>query len=242
MNKERIRQQASIELSDMKLTHEDIKEIRAAFHQMQTTDDFIELINTTKKKLYGSRAYPVDWELINYYSNEKYRDRLAEEWRKSLSEVDGSIQDIEFGSSIYRSFEIRKKDGNKRLIHAPSRGLKNTQQVIAQILQCVFEPHKAAYGFTRNKSVVDNARLHTGKRYVFNLDLKDFFPSIEQPRVRKCLELAPFNLNERSPNDFRWETLEKFKTDILQIKEALKLGRFHNGRLAIVIGGLIIYA
>ena len=242
MNKERIRQQASIEQLNMKLSQTDVKEIRAAFHRMQTTDDFVELINTTKKKLYGSKAYPVDWELINYYSNEKYRETLAEEWRKSLPEVENSIQNIVFSSSIYRSFEISKKDGNKRLIHAPIRGLKNTQQVIAQILQCVFEPHKAAYGFTRNKSVADNAKLHVGKRYVFNLDLKDFFPSIEQARVRKCLELAPFNLNERSSNDFRWETLENFKTDILQVKEALKLGRFHNGRLAIVIGGLIIYA
>lgn len=29
--------------------------------------------------------------------------------------------------------------------------------------------------------------------YVFNLDLKDFFPSIEQARVWKRLQLAPFN-------------------------------------------------
>jgi hypothetical protein len=43
---------------------------------------------------------------------------------------------------------------------------------------------------------VDNAKRHLGARYVYNLDLKDFFPSIDQARVWKCLQLDPFNLKQ----------------------------------------------
>jgi len=48
-------------------------------------------------------------------------------------------------------------------------------------------------GFTEGRSVVDNAQKHLGMNYVLNLDLKDFFPSIVQPRVWKRLQLKPFN-------------------------------------------------
>lgn len=51
-------------------------------------------------------------------------------------------------------------------------------------------------GFTCGRSVVDNANLHNHQNYVFNLDLKDFFPSISQARVWKRLQLAPFNFNK----------------------------------------------
>ena len=63
-------------------------------------------------------------------------------------------------------------------------------------MQCIFEPHEAAMGFVRNKSIVDNAKHHIGSRYIYNIDLKDFFPSISQGRVWKCLQIKPFNLND----------------------------------------------
>ncbi len=48
-------------------------------------------------------------------------------------------------------------------------------------------------GFTEGRSVVTNAQKHIGHNYVFNTDLKDFFPSIDKSRVWKRLQLAPFN-------------------------------------------------
>jgi hypothetical protein len=51
-------------------------------------------------------------------------------------------------------------------------------------------------GFVRERSIVDNAKIHVGNRYVYNIDLKDFFPSIDQARVWKTLQLKPLNLNK----------------------------------------------
>jgi RNA-directed DNA polymerase len=66
------------------------------------------------------------------------------------------------------------------------------QKTLALILQAVFEPHNAATGFVWERSIVDNAKLHVGSNYVYNIDLKDFFQSIDQARVWKTLQLKPF--------------------------------------------------
>ena len=85
-------------------------------------------------------------------------------------------------------------------------------------MQCVYEPHNAAMGFVRDRSIVDNAKLHVGSKYVYNIDLKDFFPSVDQARVWKCFQLKPFNLNKASsvePQYMKWEDFKKehLKTD-----------------------------
>lgn len=54
-----------------------------------------------------------------------------------------------------------------------------------------------AMGFAEGRSIVDNARMHTNQNYVFNIDLKDFFPSIDIKRVWNRLQRAPFNFNAK---------------------------------------------
>jgi RNA-directed DNA polymerase len=44
------------------------------------------------------------------------------------------------------------------------------------------------------KNIVTNAQAHAKKRYVLNIDLKDFFPSINFGRVRGMLMATPYNL------------------------------------------------
>lgn len=65
------------------------------------------------------------------------------------------------------------------------------------ILQSVFEPSSYVMGFTPGRSIITNAELHKNSDYVFNIDLKDFFPSINKSRVWVCLTLPPFNLNSK---------------------------------------------
>ena len=141
---------------------------------MQTKEDFLQLLNQAKPFVYGEKTVPFDLKQITWYSNPK------------------------LGKKRYKEFTIKKKSGSLRTIHAPVRGLKAIQKTLSFILQCVFEPHIAAYGFVRNKSIVDNARVHVGSRYVYNIDLKDFFPSIDQARFWKCLQLKPFDLNKQT--------------------------------------------
>lgn len=94
----------------------------------------------------------------------------------------------------YRQFKIKKKSGGFRLITAPrSKTYKMLLQYVNVILKALYTPSDFAMGFTEGRSVVTNAEKHLSQNYVLNIDLKDFFPSIDQARVWKRLQLAPFN-------------------------------------------------
>ncbi len=97
-------------------------------------------------------------------------------------------------SKKYTSFTIPKKNGGDREILAPCNELKSIQKELAQLLlKCEEEiwPTKKcvklktlSHGFRDGLSIKTNAANHINKRHVFNIDLKDFFPSINFGRVR----------------------------------------------------------
>jgi len=155
----------------MKLEQAHIDLIRTAFEKMQSREDLLHVLNEVKPLVYGDKAVPFELQQLTWYVNPK------------------------LGRKRYAEFKIKKKSGKERSIHAPVKGLKSLQKTLSLVLQCVFEPHNAAMGFVRDKSIVDNAKLHAGSIYVYNIDLKDFFPSVDQARVWKCIQLKPFNLN-----------------------------------------------
>jgi len=92
-----------------------------------------------------------------------------------------------YQKKAYFSFQIPKKSGGVRSIEAPDPFLKEVQQLIYQALSCVYQPPLSAKGFVAGRTIRDNAVPHAGKRYVLNLDIQDFFPSISFFRVRAVL-------------------------------------------------------
>ena len=95
----------------------------------------------------------------------------------------------------YKSFQIPKRYGGVRDISAPCEEFKLLQRRLADVLQnCIEEADelqgwqdKMVHGFRRQRSIVTNATRHRRKRYVFNLDLADFFGTINFGRVRGFL-------------------------------------------------------
>ena len=95
----------------------------------------------------------------------------------------------------YKHFEIRKKTGGTRLITSPrNQSFMLILRYVNDILKALYTPSEFAMGFAEGRSVVTNARIHKGQNYIFNIDLKDFFSSIEQARVWKRLQLEPIGL------------------------------------------------
>ena len=92
----------------------------------------------------------------------------------------------------YHSFVIQKASGGQRLIQAPSDDLKLLQKNLSDLLQdCAAELNathgwkdQISHGFKRDRSIVSNACRHRGRQWVFNLDLADFFDTINFGRVR----------------------------------------------------------
>lgn len=106
--------------------------------------------------------------------------------------------------SKYTEFDIPKKSGGVRKIKAPTLKLKKLQSHLAHFLyRCLYEIEQdrktnvVSFGFRKSKSITNNARQHKKRRYVLNLDLKDFFPSFNFGRVRGYfLKDRNFELNE----------------------------------------------
>ena len=92
----------------------------------------------------------------------------------------------------YYSFEIPKSSGGHRKIDAPIPQLSMIQRRLANVLTaCVLEIEKSepvkshlAHGYLPKRSILTNAKNHKKRRFVFNIDLKDFFPSLNFGRVR----------------------------------------------------------
>jgi len=163
----------------MKIKQTDIEFIREHFSSIQTKEDLLFLLNYAKGLLYPENCNPIQLQSLTYYANPELCDKR------------------------YSKFLIKKKSGSHRIINSPTKGLKVILRSLNIILQCIYEPHFSATGFVTNKSIVDNAKLHVGKNYVYNIDLKDFFHSFDRNRVKLGFVFEPFNLkNEREPLAF----------------------------------------
>lgn len=83
----------------------------------------------------------------------------------------------------YRYDLVPRTGGPPRVIEAPKRRLKEIQRgLLADVLSAI-PAHPAAHGFVPGRSARTHAALHSGRRVVIGLDLRDFFPSIAAGRV-----------------------------------------------------------
>lgn len=103
--------------------------------------------------------------------------------------------------NLYHSFDIPKRNGGTRKINAPCDELKKLQTRLSELLlSCLAELHLAreekagkkivssiSHAFTKKKSIITNAACHRSRRYVFNVDLENFFGEITFPRIRGFL-------------------------------------------------------
>ena len=133
------------------------------FRALKSKEEFIELLNvilvielgkSSKKKFTKSQ--------LDYFLA-----RLAGNNDISKSKYKGF-------NDIYSTFEIKKKTGSPRIINAPNRELVLLLHCIDVLIKKIYKPHHSAYGFVVGKSIVDGAKIHVGKNYVYNIDLKRF--------------------------------------------------------------------
>ena len=110
----------------------------------------------------------------------------------------------------YAEFYRYKKDklGNKKLnkpkfsklgrywtrtINPPKNKLKELQGRINSYLVKTIEIPNYAFGGIRHKDNILNARFHKGQKYVFQTDLKDFFPYITNKKVYEMFVRVGFS-------------------------------------------------
>lgn len=154
----------------------DKKLLLSKIRSTTTRLELLSLLNEIKADLVGSATYPFTIQKMMRLCNPK------------------------LGGNRYRKFEIPKKSGGVRIIYAPNGNLKWMQLCLNEIFKALYTPSPYAMGFTQGRSIIDNARRHLNQNYVFNIDLSDFFPSIDQARVWKRLQMPPFNFTKEVAN------------------------------------------
>ncbi len=158
----------------------------------------------------------ISFDLNQCYNLSDVADILAVE-PKNLSYILYKLPE----NKKYLSYSILKKTGGHRRIDEPQKGLKILQKRLAIILNDYLEkiekdrfqktkplhPRICSHGFRRKLifpkneitlGIYSNAVLHRNKRFVFNIDLENFFPSFNFGRVRGYfIKNKYFNLNEK---------------------------------------------
>lgn len=93
--------------------------------------------------------------------------------------------------SFYSSFDIPKKDGTLRSINASTGVLKTIQRKLTDALyeyQTLIRKENGikaniSHAFEKNKSIISNAKIHKNKRFIFCIDLNNFFNTFHFGRV-----------------------------------------------------------
>jgi RNA-directed DNA polymerase len=86
----------------------------------------------------------------------------------------------------YRRFSI-SKGRKQRRIDAPRVALKAIQSWFGHHLARAVTYDECVHGFVPDRSIVTAAREHCGALWTLNLDIRDFFPSIDEGRVVELL-------------------------------------------------------
>jgi len=101
-----------------------------------------------------------------------------------------------YRNRLYKTFSIPKRRGGARVISAPANKLKILQQKLNHIFRLVYKTKNVVHGFALGKDIVTNAAFHTKRRFVLNIDLKDFFHAVNFGRVRGMLIARPYSVGQ----------------------------------------------
>jgi RNA-directed DNA polymerase len=83
----------------------------------------------------------------------------------------------------YIEFTIPKKSGGHRKIAAPVKNLKILQRNLYSLLSGFRDFKPIVTAFILGRGIHKNAEIHLGQRHILNIDLEDFFGSINFGRI-----------------------------------------------------------
>lgn len=96
-------------------------------------------------------------------------------------------------ASMYETFELPKRRGGTRTISSPNEPVLFLQRSFLRVCTQLFPRHGCAHGFERGRSHISNATQHVNKRWIYTLDIENFFPTIHWGRVYGMLQVYPIH-------------------------------------------------
>lgn len=115
---------------------------------------------------------------------------------------------VKTARSSYRLIRLPKKGGDFREIYAPNDNLKLIQRLILNNFVSPVKLPSPVYGFGPNRTVVQNAEFHRKSSFVLNIDIQNFFPSINYYKINRLYIELGFSV-EQAESLMRLTTLKK---------------------------------
>lgn len=143
----------------------------------------------------------------SYQLKEKGRRFIAASTLPALAEYLNIKQETlkdKIKNRRYVQFYIPKPNGEKRRIETPCNDLKTLQGQLNQQFQAAYFTARpsCAYGAlistadeAKPRNIYTNALRHIGKKWLLNVDIRRFFPSISREMVYQALKRSPFAFN-----------------------------------------------
>lgn len=130
--------------------------------------------------------------------DEEYGEKLYNKRNRTLPPTPPLIPYEDINNS-YRHCQIPKKSNpkKKRQLDIPNDSLKLIQSFYKVFIEDYLQvqPHTAAYAYVKQRGIVQANELHqkNESKWFLQIDLKDFFPSINEEFLRRMLlEVYPF--------------------------------------------------
>lgn len=98
-----------------------------------------------------------------------------------------------YSDKFYKCYDITKKSGKCRQISQPSRKLKALQSWILVSILNKLKVADSCKGFEKGSSIADNARPHIEANVLVNIDLEDFFDTIDRRRIYNVFKSIGYN-------------------------------------------------
>lgn len=137
---------------------------------------------------------------------------------------------INKGEQTFHKFKLTSKNGKVRDIVAPHEDMKTVLRELNSFLQNVYDSRNTGIqiAYKKGNNVKTGALKHKNNKYVFNMDLKDFYPSCKRELVKKYTSFL-------FKNSYNRKFLEDEFLDTILIDDGLFIGSPISGTLANVI-------
>jgi hypothetical protein len=134
------------------------------------------------------------------------------------------------GEELYHNFKGKDKKGKVREFSAPHPEFKKELRNLNTVLQYIFDRINKNFqvAYKKGKSISDNSTIHKDNKYIYNVDLKDFYPSCKRELVQEYIEFF-------FKNSFNGDVVMNKFLDVILKEDALFIGSPISGTLANLI-------
>lgn len=124
---------------------------------------------------------------------------------------------VKSASRYYKYFAIKKRRGGLRRIMSPYSELRDVQTWIKENILDKIELPNCVKAFVKGRNIMENAKMHEGRKYILKVDITNFFESIGVRQVYVAFRKMGYdrsvaawlaNLCTAKIEDYKYEQLE----------------------------------